>query len=266
MKTLLLSVAVASLSVAAGALLGGCERALPSGITQQGGDAPLILDLDAAVGSESTSGTLVLGTELRFTVRGANKGHGEVGGATATFIGNGGTMCVIMDPENIWNVIGPNDNGNLNSDDGDADLFAGKTSDYTGIPGKKIGDFNGVYTDPLGVEHPLDNNLCIQLDQFGNSGSHAGSGYPEACSIQTDPGTSYLILSKTFAVPTNDDLLTEAIEVRPTQDVCPSPDGGLTDPGAVDETTLTSDNDVHGAPGGTGLPAGFNDPPAYVHP
>ena len=237
MKKLLFPVALLTVSVAVGALA-GCDRPLPGGVTQHHGGAPLIVDLDTAVGSQSTSGTLVLGTELQFTVRGANKGHGEVGGATATFIGNGGPMCVILDPEDTFDYKGANPNN------GDSDLYVGRASDYNGMPGVTIGDFTGAWVDPLGISHPLDEDLCVQLDLFGQSGAHAGMGEPEFCTIQTDAGTPYIVLAKTFAVPDNDDLLTEAMRVD---------NGGCP---AIDENTLKSDN---------GVAAGFAGPPAYIH-
>lgn len=204
--------------LSAAVLVVACSRPFP-GVLQSGGDAPLIVDLDATspivVGSAS---------ETTFTVRGPSKGAGEIGGATGTFVGSTSTsgMCVILDPENAWD--------GAYDDDGDSELYVGLTADYTGTPGVRLGDFNGVYVDPLGVSHVLDKNLCVQFDQFGDPGAHGGLAAAEFCTVNTTPGSSYTVMSKTFSVPTNDDTLLNSVRV--SDGPCPP----------IDECTLVADN------------------------
>jgi len=214
MKKLALSLLIAGSAALA---LAACERPLP-GVLQNSGDAPLVVDLD-------TTSPIALGAEETFDVRGPTKGHGEVGGATGTFIASTSTsgMCVILDPENQW--LDSN-----YSDDGDIELFVGRTADYTGVPGQKIGDFHGEWVDPLGISHELDQNLCIQRDLFGDPGAHAGLGTAEFCTVDTTPGVSYTVLGTTFSVPSNDDVLRSSVEVL--DGPCP----------AIDECTLVADN------------------------
>src|SRR5207245_2851492 len=119
----------------------GCNT-LPD-VDQSGGNAPLIVDLDG------TSPLMVTttSTEVSAKVRQAIKGSGETGGITGTFVGNGGPVCVVLDPENRW------EDGNSDNDDGDSDLFVGRASDYTGTPGVSIGGFTTDWVDPLGQHH-----------------------------------------------------------------------------------------------------------------
>lgn len=205
-----------------GFVLAACSVPVPEHLDQSRGDGPLTVDL----------GVLTLGTnsEIVGTVRGPDRGRGERGGITGTFIGPGGPVCVIMDPENEYEGDIEIDT-EVTNDDGDIDLYVGRAADYTGTPGVVMGDFIGAYVDPLGVEHPLDQNLCVQTDIFGGSGAHAGMGTVESCVIETVAGTPYVIAGETWKAPIDDDLLTVAIRV----DL-----GGC--PAGINETTLTGDN------------------------
>lgn len=205
------------LSASALLFLVACEAPVPGGLSQYSGNDPLIVDMDE-------TDPLVAGVQSEATVRGPNKGGGERGGLTGSFLGVGGPMCVILDPENEW------EQDDTPTDDGDMDLFVGRAADYTGTPGVTIGDFFGEYIDSLGVPHQLDQNLCYQVDINGVGGAHAGQGTAEFCTIQTDAGTPYIVLGETFSVPSDDDQLVVAVRV----DVggCP----------AIDETTLSGDN------------------------
>lgn len=206
MKRSLIGLAV----LAAAPACGGIPRSVDTG-----GNAPLIVDLDATQ-------PLVIGAESGGTVRGPHKGRGERGGVTGTFLGNGGPMCVVIDPEGSF--LGAN-----HLDDGDLDLFVGRAADYTGTPGITMGEFSGEYVDPLGVAHTLNQNLCIQYDLFGLPGAHAGAASPEFCTIETDAGVPYLMQGETFSVPPDDEMLTFAAAVF--NGACPQ----------VTESTLTGD-------------------------
>ena len=91
------------------------------------------------------------------------------GGATFYFEGNGRDVCVWVDPETAFYSQVVDENGsqtgadlahfgypNNTFDDGDFDLFIGKSVYYTGSPGEVIGDFVVAYTDSLGNEVPID--------------------------------------------------------------------------------------------------------------
>ncbi len=202
--------------------LTACAVPVPEHLDQSGGNGPLLIDLDSTA-------PITFGVESVGTVRGPDRGSGERGGITASFVGPGGPVCIMMDPENVYEGnIG--DDTTVTNDDGDIDLFAGRSADYTGTPGIVMGDFIGAYIDPLGVEHPLDQNLCVQTDVFGLSGSHAGFGTVEFCVLDTVAGTPYTIAGETWKAPIDDDLLTVAIRVD--LGGCP----------IVTETTLNGDN------------------------
>lgn len=182
-----------------------------------GGNAPLMVDLDV----ESPL-TISDTAESGGTVRGPDKGKGQRGGITGSFVANGGPVCAIIDPEGTFA-------GGDHLSDGDMDLFVGRAADYTGTPGVAMGEFGGEYVDALGVSHTLNQNLCVQYDAFGLPGAHAGSASPEFCEIQTDAGVPYLIVGETFSVPPDDGMLTVAVQVRAGS--CPG----------IIESTLNSD-------------------------
>lgn len=140
------------------------------------------------------------------------------GGMTLNFLGNGGPMCVFVDPETVfWNwAISPNptDRGRRMNypdniyDDGDLDLSIGLSAHYTGSPGVEIGDFRVSYTDSLGNEIPLELSVCTNIGVREQINAHAGRGFPEFCSIDvTDPGVSYTAVMKTFSTPLDDNRL-----------------------------------------------------------
>lgn len=185
-------------------LSAACTSPFPQGLDVDG-NAPLVISLD----DESP---IEIGEENGATVRGPHKGNGERGGIAGTFLGSGGPMCVIIDPEG-------NFNGQNHLDDGDMDLEVGRAADYTGTPGLSMGAFAGEYVDALGIEHTLDQNLCIQIDLFGLPGAHAGAAQPEYCTIETDLNVPYVLQGETFSVPPDDEMLTVAILV--SNGVCP---------------------------------------------
>jgi hypothetical protein len=193
----------------------GCDPSLQNLDTH--GNAPLIIDLDV----ESPI-TISATDETGGTVRGPDKGKGERGGITGSFIALGGPVCAIIDPEGTFA-------GGDHASDGDMDLYVGRAADYTGTPGISMGKFGGEYVDALGVSHELNQNLCIQYDYFGLPGAHAGSASPEFCEVQTDAGVPYLLVGETFSAPPDDAMLTVAVQVR--AGTCPT----------VTESTLESD-------------------------
>ena len=195
--------------------IAGCDPTMQN--LDTGGNAPLMVDLDV----ESPI-TISASAESGGTVRGPDKGKGERGGITGSFIALGGPVCAIIDPEGTFA-------GSDHASDGDMDLFVGRAADYTGTPGISMGEFGGEYVDALGVSHTLNQNLCIQYDFFGLPGAHAGAASPEYCEVETDAGVPYMIVGETFSVPPDDGMLTVAVQVR--AGTCPT----------ITESTLDSD-------------------------
>lgn len=219
-STFQISLVVASTAAA----LAACIPSIRGGLDQAGGDAPLVVDLDATT-------PLVLsvsGTQVTTSVRGPNKGAGERGGVTGSFTGNGGPVCVIMDPANLWE--GPTGGPTDPLDDGDSDLFVGRSADFTGSPGVRIGEFRADYLDALGVPHEIDENLCVQADLNGLPGGHGGAAAPEYCAIQTEAGVPYMLLAETISAPPSSQILKIAFRISIGN--CP----------VVDENTLNGDN------------------------
>jgi hypothetical protein len=150
-------------------------------------------------------------------------GIGARGGATATFKGTGGKVCIITDPESVyWTqavaVEGAREDfifGDNLADDGDVDLEAGLSAFYNGSPGIEMGDFEAVYEDSLGNEAYIEFNECTILDWYGNVGGHDGRGAIEYCTIDTSthPGKDYTVVLNAFSIPINDDLLSYAFAV-----------------------------------------------------
>ncbi len=139
---------------------------------------------------------------------------GKYGGATASFIGTGGEVCVWVDPEAVfWNqaiaIQGKNNSYAYPDnvwDDGDLDLEVGLSAFYTGSPGVELGDFKAVFEDSLGNESYIEFNECTIADWYGQSGGHAGRGSVEFCTIDTSahPGKEYTIVLETFSLPLDD--------------------------------------------------------------
>ena len=220
-----------SLSLVAGAVLSACIPGIPAD-TQSGGNAPLIADLDLA-GTPFVIAAGDSAQEITVSLRGPNKGAGERGGATGMFTAVGGTYCVIIDPANVWE--GSTGTATSALDDGDADLYVGRASDYDGTPGKRMGDFHADYIDALGVPHDIDENLCQQFDLNGLPGAHAGKATIEYCAIETEAGVPYIVKAETLSVPPMTDILKVAMRVS----IGPCLGAG----GApFDENTLSGDN------------------------
>ncbi len=168
-------------------------------------------------------------------------GSGLLGGATASFEGIGGEVCLLLDPQTVWRddwAMG--DDGrqddpstdNYLHDDGDIDLTAGLSADYTGTPGQVMGSFERTFVDPNGVERSADFNICLMYDRYGIAGASSGRATPEWCTIDTEAGVSYTVALTTYSVPYDDDRLRFAFQMRVGE--CP-----LT----VDECTLRGDAD-----------------------
>lgn len=145
---------------------------------------------------------------------GENENPGQWGGATFTFQGTGGTVCVIVDPEAVFwvqsvDARSPAD-GYLcednNYDDGDLDLEVGLSAYYNGTPGVSIGNFEQIYEDSLGNEVAFEANECLMNGQRGQPGAHAGRATPEFCAIDTSlhPGRDYTVLLRLWSVPSDD--------------------------------------------------------------
>jgi len=168
-------------------------------------------------------------------------GTGDLGGATATFVGTGGAVCAITDPQTVFRDDWVMTDSGVSSDtamddyihdDGDLDLLVGMSADYTGTHGEIIGSFKRTFTDPLGVEREADFNLCLQYDEDGIAGGTAGKATPEWCTIDTIEGVEYTVVLMTFSVPMDDNALRFALQLR--EGACPA---------EVDECTLVGDAD-----------------------
>lgn len=143
-------------------------------------------------------------------------GTAAIGGATFTFIGTGGDVCVWVDPEFVfWNqsvsVARPTRRWSYPDnvfDDGDLDLFVGLSVYYTGTPGEVIGNFQVRYEDSLGNDVPISLVECIIPGALYPDGAHAGRGTPEYCTVSgTREGVSYTALLETWSTPLDDDRL-----------------------------------------------------------
>lgn len=226
-------------------------------------DAPPILDLGelpviteeewSAEGFDPTDPA----SGVVYQALGASADPSVAGGATFQFKGNGGTYCVVMDPETLyWNVsLGSGgaaykyvDNYN---DDGDLDMDIGLSAYYTGSPGVEMGDFKAVYTDDGGVDHTLEFNECFQGGYNGDS-VHAGRGTVEGCEIDTDQrdGIMFTAALKTFSLPVDDSKLGFAVGVFELPDgrapscddlALPNRDKGLTECLFLNEGTAGED-------------------------
>ncbi len=144
------------------------------------------------------------------------------GGATFTFTGTGGDVCIVLDPESVYWIQAWSPQADVNSyryedefaDDGDVDLNVGLTAYYTGSPGVSMGDFKLPYTDEAGVEHSLEFNECYQAGYQGDS-VHAGRAAVEACTIDTfgRTGVSFTAVLNTFMLPIDDSVVHFAVGV-----------------------------------------------------
>ena len=146
------------------------------------------------------------------------------GGATLTFKGTGGPVCLVVDPEAVfWNTAVAAQRPDreyrypdYEEDDGDIDIFAGLSSYYTGSPGIEIGNFRGFYTDSLGGQVEIEYGECVQFGaQSGMSNAHAGRAMPEFCTIDTSNrvGVEYTAVLESFSIPLNDGSLGFSVAV-----------------------------------------------------
>jgi hypothetical protein len=145
---------------------------------------------------------------------GENENPGQWGGATFTFQGTGGKVCVLVDPEAVFwvqsiDARSPDEEyicEDNNYDDGDLDLEVGLSAYYNGTPGVNIGNFEQVYEDSLGNQVVFEANECVMLGQRGQAGAHAGRATPEYCVIDTSlhPGRDYTVLLRLWSVPADD--------------------------------------------------------------
>lgn len=145
---------------------------------------------------------------------GAPEDPSYYGGATFTFAGTGGSVCVVVDPELVfWNQAqSPSattseylyvDN---TADDGDIDLDVGLSAYYTGSPGVEMGNFELVYTDGGGVDHTLSYSQCAQAGSQSFSGAHSGRSTVEYCTVNTSglEGVQLTGVLNTFLLPLTD--------------------------------------------------------------
>jgi len=145
---------------------------------------------------------------------GAPEDPSYYGGATFTFAGTGGNVCVVVDPEAVfWNQAQSPaadtskylyvDN---TADDGDIDLDVGLSAYYSGSPGVEMGDFEIVYTDAGGVDHSLSYSQCAQAGSVALSGAHSGRSTVEYCTVNTSglEGVALTAILNTFLLPLDD--------------------------------------------------------------
>lgn len=146
---------------------------------------------------------------------------GTFGGATFTFKGTGTKLCIVVDPEAIfWNQQISQDvtaqeytYADHLDDDGDIDTYAGLSAYYTGDPGNKMGDFEVPYQDAQGQ------NIYIAFDECARQNNgievHAGRASAEWCEIDTTTtvGKEYTVALDTFALPTDDSILSFGVAV-----------------------------------------------------
>lgn len=153
---------------------------------------------------------------------GADENPGKQTGATAHFIGTGGNVCLVVDPETVfWSrSLASTGGGRYQydddyTDDGDIDMDAGLTAFYTGSPGVEMGDFEATYTDESGADHQIEFNACTQTGYGGSADIHAGRATTESCLVSTDQeaGIEYTIALRTFSLPINDSKLGFAVGV-----------------------------------------------------
>ena len=169
-------------------------------------------------------------------------GTGTLSGASYTFVGTGGRVCVVIDPQSVFRDNRMRDASGTETvnpfmedftfDDGDLDVIAGLASYYTGTPGEIMGDFVNTFYDDNGVGRRVDLNLCLQEDNHGQVGGTAGRATPEMCGFDTLPDTPYRVALYAFSVPVDDNTLKYAFVVR---------DGDC--PTTIDECALRGDRD-----------------------
>ncbi len=220
----------ASSLVVTGLSLAACDRSGAELLPQPNDDYPPIVELGEfavmamdSVPAISPNNCADPATDGCYFGQLSSTDNVTVGGATFTFKGTGGEVCVMVDQETVsWNhYIGPSNSGSAwvfpdySGDDGDIDLYGGLSSYYTGSPGIEIGDFTGYYTDSLGRQIEIDYVECYNPSPYTGSEAHAGRGAPEYCTIDTSghAGAEYTMVLQTFSVPNDDGLLSFATAV-----------------------------------------------------
>ncbi len=153
---------------------------------------------------------------------GAPEDPAYYGGATFTFDGTGGDVCVVLDVESVYWIQAWSPKADSSVflyednflDDGDIDLSVGLTAYYTGSPGVAMGDFALPYTDEAGVSHEIQFNECFQAGALGDS-VHAGRASVESCTIDTfgRAGVSFTVVLDTFTLPIDDSVAHFAVGV-----------------------------------------------------
>ena len=216
---------VALLSVAA-----SCDRSGRDLIPLPSDEHPAVIEVGEVpvVSPEELLGFTTNGCDLEapetgcvWASVGASISSGVRSGATFTFSGTGGSVCLVVDSEAVswgtvatpsltvedsaWEYIYPD---NI-TDDGDADLTAGLTSYYTGSPGVELGDFAGFYTDSLGSTVSIDYEACTQVGSRGQTNAHGGRGAVEYCDVDTPgrEGVGYTVVIESFTVALDDAVL-----------------------------------------------------------
>ncbi len=189
-------------------------------------DAPAVSDLgeivplDVEEWTSADRDALAFPDSVIYSEVGADANPGNVTGATVHFIGTGGNICVIVDPEAVYwaRSLAASGAGRYKydddyTDDGDIDMDIGLTAFYTGSPGVEMGDFKATYSDESGVDHQIEFNECVQTGYGGSADVHAGRATAEQCLINTDQeaGIEYTIALRTFALPLNDSRLGFAV-------------------------------------------------------
>ncbi|MFM2162872.1 MAG: hypothetical protein RLZZ383_2384 [Pseudomonadota bacterium] len=135
-------------------------------------------------------------------------------GATASFLGTGGSLCILLDPELVSWVQSVSPTSPLSDfaypdniyDDGDLEIRVGQSVFYTGTTGQRLGNFQIRFEDSLGVETTQDKNACVYQGQTPDFPvQFGGRAAFEACTVEnTIPGTSYTIALEGFALPVDD--------------------------------------------------------------
>lgn len=144
-------------------------------------------------------------------------GSPEYGGVSFNFEGTGGDVCIFMDPETVsWNAFVSPTSTNFEFshpdnlyDDGDLDIEGGLSVTYSGSPGDRIGTFEVLFEDDLGIDVPIDFSECfIQSPYVANAGSHSGRAVSEFCTLNTTiQNVSYTVLLEAFSLPQDDNRL-----------------------------------------------------------
>lgn len=201
--------------VALGAALTGCSYSGEWLFPEPDERVPGVIDLGVLEPSTFTSREEILAA-VRYGELGPT-GTAEISGASFTFEGTGGSVCIWVDPETVFwsqSVAASNPQAHWSypdnvRDDGDIDLYAGLSVYYSGSPGVTLGDFEVRYQDSLGNPVPVEFNLCtIVSGQYPTGGAHSGRAAPEYCTLSnTQLGSSYTVVLEMFSPPGDDNRL-----------------------------------------------------------